>query len=295
MPTKQIMSEIMSFDDDVRRVVEAAVHELTLLAAFERSRVHQTGVEEGRATGLDEGHSKGFAEGRKKGFDEGHAEGHEEAEGESQAAIAAARAETSAEVAAGDRLVNAVRDIDQARTLGEVLDTLARCASREIERVAVVTVRGNRIRGWRLVGFDSESSGTAPGAADITDTPLGEAGVIAEAVRTAGIALATTNRQSSDGSQGAPAFAHASPGQDCFAAPIALLGEVVAVLYADTELAETDASSPRAQGWRERLEVLARHASRCLEALTAMKAARAATGAPDVADRAATSPVSLAG
>jgi hypothetical protein len=295
MPTKQIMSEIMSFDDDVRRVVEAAVHELTLLAAFERSRVHQTGVEEGRASGLDEGHAKGFAEGRTKGFDEGRAEGQEEAERESQAAIADARAETSAEVAAGERLVNAVRDIDQARTLGEVLDTLVRCASQEIERVAVVTVRGNRIRGWRLVGFDPEPSGTSPGATDLTDTPLGEAGVIADAVRTGAIALAKTNRQSSDSLQGAPAFAHASPGQQCFAAPIALLGEVVAVLYADTELAETDASSPRSQAWRERLEVLARHASRCLEALTAMKAARAATGATDMADRAVTGPVSLAG
>ena len=109
MPTKQIMGEIMSFDNDVRRVVEAAVHELTVMAAFERSRVHQAGVEEGRTSGVDEGHAKGFAEGRTKGFDEGRAEAQEEAERESQDAIAAARAETSAELAAGERLVNAVR------------------------------------------------------------------------------------------------------------------------------------------------------------------------------------------
>jgi len=119
--------------------------------------------------------------------------------------------------------------------------------------------------------------------------------VIAEAVRTGAIAVAKTNRQSSEGIQGPPAFTHVSPGQECFAAPIALLGQVVAVLYADTELAATDASSPRSQAWRERLEVLARHASRCLEALTAMKAARAATGATEAADRAGTSPVSVAG
>jgi hypothetical protein len=291
MPTKQIMSEILSFDNDVRRVVEAAVHELTVMAAFERSRVHQAGVEEGRASGLDEGHAKGFAEGRTKGF----AEGQEESERESEAAIAAARAETSAEVAAGERLVNSVRAIDQARTLGEVLDTLATGARGEIERVALVTVRGERIRGWRLVGFGPESSGTSPGAMDIADISLGEAGVIAEAARTGAIALAKTSRQSSEGIQGPPAFTRVSPGQECFAAPIALLGEVVAVLYADTELAATGASGPRSQAWRERLEVLASHASRCLEALTAMKAARAATGATDAADRAAASPVSLAG
>ena len=295
MPTKQIMGEIMSFDNDVRRVVEAAVHELTVMAAFERSRVHQAGVEEGRTGGLDEGHAKGFAEGRTKGFDEGRAEAQEEAERESQDAIAAARAETSAELAAGERLVNAVRAIDQARTLGEVLDSLATGARLEIERVALVTIRGDRIRGWRLVGFDPESTGTSPGAMDIADIALRDAGVIAEAVRTGAIALVKTNRQSPEGNQGPPAFTHVSPGQECFAAPIALLGEVVAVLYADTELAATDASSPRSQMWRERLEVLARHASRCLEALTAMKAARAATVATDAADRVGTSPVSLAG
>ena len=60
--------------------------------------------------------------------------------------------------------------------------------------------------------------------------------------------------------------------------PIALSGEVVAVLYAD---------QGTGGAWMTAIEVLTRHAARSLEAMTAFKTARAIMdqpGAPDAAD-----------
>lgn len=325
---------IMGFEDELKRVVDAAVHELTTLANLERDRARQQGVDEGRATGLDDGHSKGFEAGQAKGFDEGHtkgfdegrtkgfdegrtkgfdeghgkgfdegrargategraegwedgrehgrAEGREEAGREAQAvtgaALATARFETTAELDASERLVDAVRAFDRARTLGEILEALATSAQREAARAAVVIVRGDRLRGWRLAGFDSATGdGTSHDVADIADVALAEAGVIAEAVRTA----APVSGKSGHSPAGPPAFAALSPGQESFAAPITLLGEVVAVLYADTEPSASGASTTHSKAWPERLEVLTSHAARCLERLTALKAARALTGTTD--------------
>src|SRR5206468_9014314 len=45
------------------------------------------------------------------------------------------------------------RSLGRARSLGETLDTLASAAAREAPRVAVLTVRGGRAHGWRLIGF----------------------------------------------------------------------------------------------------------------------------------------------
>jgi hypothetical protein len=51
-------------------------------------------------------------------------------------------------------------------------------------------------------------------------------------------------------------------------------------LYADQ--GDASASGPSVPAWPETLEVLTRHAARCLEAITALKAARALTERPDV-------------
>ena len=59
--------------------------------------------------------------------------------------------------------------------------------------------------------------------------------------------------------------------------PIILAGDVVAVLYADDQGA---APAPGSKSWPEALEILARHTAKCLEALTAVKAARVLTGTP---------------
>jgi hypothetical protein len=56
-------------------------------------------------------------------------------------------------------------------------------------------------------------------------------------------------------------------------------GDVVAVLYADRGSATTD-EQPTALPWAGTLELLARHAARCLEAATAAKAIRVLAGHP---------------
>jgi hypothetical protein len=147
------------------------------------------------------------------------------------------------------RIVDAVRAIDETRSLTEVLDVLVAWAGGEASRVGVLLVRGSRVRGW--------------GEENSLDLDLGETGIVADAVRT-GYPASTTV------SEALPApFADAPAGADVLAIPVALAGEVVAVLYA----IGGDAGS---------LEILARHAARAVEALTAFKIARAVArpGAP---------------
>jgi hypothetical protein len=174
-------------------------------------------------------------------------------------ALATGPERPTADAPAGQRLLDAVRSLDRARSLTETLDTLASCAVRETHRAAVLTVHGGRAHGWRFVGFgplDQKPS---------VDLALDDAGAIRDAVR--GNAV-TTGR-------GAPAFAALPEGAQCVVLPIALAGEVVAVLYADEGPSDRESPLPNAAS----LEILTRHAARAIEALTAFKVARSLTAA----------------
>jgi hypothetical protein len=100
------------------------------------------------------------------------------------------------------------------------------------------------------------------------ELPLADAGVIGEAVRTRRAASAT-------GRTPAPVSACDLPeDREQFAVPLLVGGEVVAVLYADEgPLPAPDAREADPE-WQVAIEVLARHAARCLEAITAFKTAR---------------------
>jgi hypothetical protein len=171
-----------------------------------------------------------------------------------------------ADVTAGPRLLDAVRSLDRARSLSETLDTLASCSAAETHRAAVLTIRGGRAHGWRFIGFgplDLEPS---------LDLSLDHAGIIANAVR----ANAVTSGQD------APAFAELPHGASCIALPIALGGEVVAVLYADDGSSRSDSRLPTPDSRllpADALEILTRYAARGIEALTAFKVARSLTAA----------------
>jgi hypothetical protein len=98
--------------------------------------------------------------------------------------------------------------------------------------------------------------------------PLSEAGLLAEAIAAARLASSAT-------AEGVDALRPPAPfslpaSSVGVAAPVAVDGRVVAVVYAD------DGAGPREvpSAWPEHIELLARHASRCLEALTARAAAR---------------------
>ncbi len=195
------------------------------------------------------------------------------ARGAADAAVASARAElNAANRATGERLVDALRAIDRARSLSEILDTLATTAGREAARVGILLVRGEQLHGWRFVGF-----GPAFETASETTLSLRDAGLIGDAVG-AGVAVSSDT----SGRRAAPPFAQLPDGREALAVPIPMDGQIVSVLYADQGSADTG-SRPSAITWRSALEVMARHAARCLEAVTAFRTARVLTERPDVA------------
>jgi hypothetical protein len=179
------------------------------------------------------------------------------------ASMNAARAgEHEAEVAGLVRLVESIRGLDGATSLSEVLDALARAAGRETSRAAVVVVKGEHIVGWRLSGFGARDA--QPKAIDL---PLAESGVIGLAASSS--RAATTRGGNSDG----PGFEPVPADRMGIAMPVLVGGRVVAVVYADdvSDNPEHAVAGP----WPEAIEVLARHAGRCLEALAAQKVAAA--------------------
>ena len=217
---------IMSFDAQLQRIVDAAVAELRSLAQDDRNRARKDGVDEGRAEARDNG--------------------REQARGE-------ARQET-------DRLLTAIRALDRARSLTEILESLAESAGREAPRAAVLLLRENRFHGWRVTGFGGGSDGHKPSLV----VPMDEGGVMATAVR-----MSSVSTESSG-----PKFAQLPAGRTAVAAPISVAGEIVAVLYVDQGTNPSSTTNPQSPIPNPVIELLTRHASRCLEALIAIKAAR---------------------
>lgn len=161
------------------------------------------------------------------------------------------------------RLVTAMQRLDEARSLSEVLEELGEGAAREAERVAVLVARGEQLDGWSLMGFGDK----AP-AARAVSMHLAAAGLAGTVVRTG----SAESRNAADKSEGGalPPFAHDTGGRarDAIALPVVVGGGVVAVLYAD----RTSGTPREAERWPSILDVLARHASKVLEALTVQQA-----------------------
>ena len=191
-------------------------------------------------------------------------------------AVAAARDQRrAADLAAGERLLDAFRAIDRARSLSEILDALVGSARREASRVGILLVRGEMLKAWRLIGF-----GFGFDAAHETELAVDASGVIGDALRSGTAASSDVSGPLA----GAPF--ELPEGRQRVAVPIPMSGQVVAVLYAD-QGAQDDPERVTATAWAAMLDVMARHAARCLEALTAFKAARVLTDHPDVAAAAA--------
>jgi hypothetical protein len=168
-------------------------------------------------------------------------------------------------LAAMERLLEGFRRLDQATTLTGLIDALAEAASGEATRTAIFVVRGREIRGWRLAGFAN-----APADVRLLSLPLEAAAGLGASVRSR-----TRTELSPSLFAEVPELAFmASSEAACGAAlPVTVGGETAAIIYGDDDAAGGPA------GWRETLEILARHASRCLEAQTAIRAAKLAPGA----------------
>ena len=164
------------------------------------------------------------------------------------------------------RLLDGVRRLDQASRLTDVLNTLAELAGNEAPRAAVLTVQADRVRGWRFVGFGPTLD---EDEARQVDLAFGEAGIVGRAVVT-GDACSVVSGPNGVPRDAEPAFTTLPLGVHALAVPVLVGGQVMVVVYGD------DAERRPAAAWRESLEVLARHAGHCLEALTALRAAQLA-------------------
>lgn len=192
------------------------------------------------------------------------ADGEAKAAGALKAAVADARVkEREIEMAGVTRLLESVRGLDGATSLSEVLDALGLAAGREAARAAVVVLRNDRVQGWKLHGF-----GARDAQPKLIDLALADAGVI-------GLAIAagrTVTTKDSPGAGIGPGFETLPQDRMGLAVPVIVGGRVVAVVYADAvTLDGHERHVP--SSWPELIEVLARHAGRCLEALTSQKTA----------------------
>jgi hypothetical protein len=146
-------------------------------------------------------------------------------------------------LAAMERLVTAFRRLDEGQSLSQLLDVLATEAARETPRCAVFVVRGRNLQGWSFSGFDAAPR-DARGVTFALD-------VIPDFERVI--------------DQGARAEVHHT----------AFFGDDSGPLNFIT-LRHEDVGVPAS--WPEAIELLARHAARCLEAQTAIRAARLSNG-----------------
>jgi hypothetical protein len=168
---------------------------------------------------------------------------------------------TAEHAAQSARLPDAVRALDRAVSFREVLESLAQSAGREAGRAVVFLVKGERLCDWRTVGFHLASDQAR------LDIALSDSGPMAEAARSGdGVRLGVDHPL--------PDFARTDEAREGAAWPVSVGGSVVAVLYADSPVAD----KPDELYWPAFLEVLARHAGRVLEGLTVRQAAGLMTG-----------------
>ena len=247
-----------------RRVIFEQAEQTARAAADLRAAAAATAasaaeVEKVRQAAYDEGFDAGRADGWDTGRQHGAIEGRHDALAEASAR----------ELAASERLVASIREIDATQSVPDALDALLRCVTKEAARAAILLVRATELQGWKFVGFGARTESPT----DFRQTVVG-AGVIEEAIRT-GSAAHTHGAVRVP----APAFAELPLGRRAMGAPIVIQGRTVAVLYADQGQTPhpPDLHAPSEGGaWPGAVEVLTRHVSRCLEAVTALKSMQAA-------------------
>ena len=202
------------------KVIEAARQELEVAVAAVRQETHDAA--------WHEAHEQGFAAGRDAG--------------RSEAQVESAPVTVSPPGDDFQRLANAMRAIDAAGSLAEMLDTLVSLGNQQASHATVWLLRSGQLRRWDPSGAED---GRTPAV-----QPLDAGGPIADA--------AASNATARD--------------EHVMAVPIALAGQVVAIFSANRESPNGSVHQP-ADG----LELLVRYTAKSLEALTAFKTARALT------------------
>jgi len=202
------------------------------------------------------------------------------AEKVSEAVTEAQLVERRADLACATRLLEITRGLDHAASLTEILDGLADYAHAEVGRAALFLVQGARLHGWRILGFEN-----VPEDGHGVELDVGAAEVIARAVHTgepAATSVLAAHAEQPGAGDNLPLFLALTAGRAGLAMPVHVGHQVVAVLYTDEGGGEPKCTP---SAWPEIIEVVARHAGRCLEALTVSKVAsvRSGSGAEAVA------------
>ena len=165
-----------------------------------------------------------------------------------------------------ERLSDAVRRMDEARSLTDIMTILVTAAGAEAPRAALFIANGDQMQGFKAHGF----------ASDIRLVQVQGDRLFHEAVgRRAPVAT------SEDDEMRAPAVASLPADGRALAAPLTIGGEAVAMLYAD-DAAIVEETAPSG-AWPEAVQILASHAGVCLAHLTATRTAEAlqiVSGAP---------------
>jgi hypothetical protein len=160
------------------------------------------------------------------------------------------------------KLVGSMRMQDEATTLRGIIEALARGASGEATRVAVLLVDGETLRSFVDFGY---SGGARP-----ADVPLDSFPVLARSVAERHrLPLSSAGGRLPD----VPAFMRAMSGNTGLVVPINVGASVVAVLYAEGPERPSGAGAPASAAslWTEHVEVLVRHASSRLENVTSRR------------------------
>ncbi|MFN7984253.1 MAG: GAF domain-containing protein [Vicinamibacterales bacterium] len=188
-----------------------------------------------------------------------HARALVDASAQAVAQVQAARAEAFVESEVRfQTLLDSLRSIDAATSLTHTLDALVTAARPQADRLALFLLRGDSLWSWSQTGFDALHDFGAP-----TEFALAHTGILADAVRT-GAPQSVTGADSRR-----PAFAGAaSHGSTFIAVPLLMNGEAIGVLCG--EQSATGESGVRLTFV---YDVLARHAARVLESLTALRLA----------------------
>lgn len=157
-----------------------------------------------------------------------------------------------------ERLLGAVRRIDESGSLTGILEALALGAAAQTARVALMLVDGDVLKPWKVHGFDA--------AHEPREITIGTSGLL-----TATVALKQTSfvkpliaREITT-----PGFMQVPVGHTGLVVPLIVGGDVVAVLYADDVGHKEEQED--APVWTEEIELLVRHAAIRLENLTSVR------------------------
>lgn len=161
-------------------------------------------------------------------------------------------------ITAFTRLLAAIKHLDEAVSLSDVLKALAKGAMTEATRVAMLLVDADRLRLWGHFGFVD-----APGPGEMALGQRGPFDIALEKKQTVAIAALPA------GDDTRPPFMRVPAGHGGVIVPLAVGGNVVALLYADGPERRPD--SDTAPIWAEQVEILVRHAALRLENLTSLR------------------------